>query len=104
MTGRGRDARLSDAQRSALWYLGCGYRIHRGKIGPAGAVWLKRPGEAGGSLAVAHRVLDALLSRGLVEFDYDAGGSRAYRLTTKGRAVADEIRAQHEKGGRAHED
>lgn len=90
MTGRNRSEKLSDAQRSALWYAARGYQIHRGKAGPSGAVWLRAP-HGGGTLAIHHFVLKALLSRSLVEVDRDAGGSVAYRMTEKGKEVAREF-------------
>lgn len=91
MTGRNRKERLSDAQRSALWYCARGYAIHRSLIGPSGATWLRDPVAGDSALPIHHRVLGALLSRGLVEFDQQAGQIVRYRLTPRGKEVAEGI-------------
>lgn len=91
MTGRNRKERLSDAQRSALWYCARGYAIHRSLIGPSGACWLRDPAKGESALPLHHRVLDALLARGLVESDAQERGAVRYRLTARGREVADGI-------------
>lgn len=99
MTGRNRNQRLSDAQRSAVWYMDRGYSLVRGKVGPAGSLNLvdyRLGGGWGSRLPIARRVLDALLSRGLVELSSETKTTLAYRLTGKGRAVADEVRARME--------
>lgn len=90
MTGRNRKERLSDAQRSALWYCARGYSIRRSLVGPSGAVWLAES-RMSGTLPLHHRVLDALLSRGLVESDGQDRGSVRYRLTPRGKEVAEGI-------------
>lgn len=102
MTGRNRNQRLSDAQRSALWYMGRGYTLVRGREGAAGSlrlVDLRGGVEWGSGLAVARRVLDALLSRGLVELTGETRTALNYKLTANGREVAAEIRERVE--GRA---
>lgn len=90
MTGRNRKERLSDAQRSALWYCARGYSIRRSLIGPSGAVWLAES-RMNGTLPLHHRVLDALLSRGLVEHEEQVGQVVRYRLTSRGKEVAQSL-------------
>lgn len=92
MTTKKKD-RLADAQRSALWYVGRGYRLMRRNR--SGSVWLEAPD--GGALPIAHRVLDALLNRALVEFASKRGMDDAYKLTELGRETAAEIVAKAER-------
>lgn len=44
-----------------------------------------------GTLPLHHRVLDALLSRGLVEHEEQVGQVVRYRLTSRGKEVAQSL-------------
>lgn len=98
MTGRNRNERLSDAQRSALWDLGrgytlhewCGGGIHRFTLGPPGSTSLLS------SLPLRTNVAIALARRRLVRAGRPIGIEMRYELTDRGREVAAEIVAANE--------
>lgn len=98
MTGRNRNERLSDAQRSALWYLGRGYALSHFD-GPGLFPWVMKHGALAESLALRSQVALALLRRGLVAREGRVRFETRYALTPEGAKVAAEIVAEHERKG-----
>ena len=92
-----RRERLSEAQRSLLWYLARGYVLVQSGIGPSGACWLRVP-KSTAELAVHHLVAAAAIRRGLVERIGDRSTlHRAYQLSAAGREI-EERETQKAKG------
>jgi hypothetical protein len=91
VNGRNRNQRLSEPQRSALWYLWRGHYTISMQSDPAMGAWFVARDARGP--AVRRSVVGALVLRGLVAVDGGRKGRLApyYGLTDEGRRVAREV-------------